>query len=60
VSLEGRPWVHGRSHIELGKLALKAGQTAAARQHFQAAIPLCASDNDQASADEARRLLRRP
>jgi tetratricopeptide (TPR) repeat protein len=60
VLLEGRPWVHGRSHIELGKLALKAGHTAEARQHFQAAIPLCASDNDQAWADEARRLLRRP
>jgi tetratricopeptide (TPR) repeat protein len=60
VSLEGRPWVHGRAHVELGKLALKAGRTAEARQHFQAAIPLCGSDNDQTWADEARRLLPRP
>lgn len=57
VSLEGRPWVHGRAHIELGKLAQKAGRTAEARQHFQAAIPLCLSDNDQIWAEEARRLL---
>lgn len=57
VSLEGRSWVHGRAHIELGKLALKAGRTAEARQHFQAAIPLCAGDNDQIWADEAHRLL---
>ncbi len=59
VSLEGRPWVHGRSHIELGKLAMKAGRAAEARQHFEAAIPLCTSDNDQVWADQARRLLAR-
>jgi tetratricopeptide (TPR) repeat protein len=59
VSLEGRAWVHGRSHIELGKLAAKAGRAAEARQHFQAAIPLCASDNDEFWADEARRLSAR-
>jgi tetratricopeptide (TPR) repeat protein len=57
VSLEGRPWVHGRSQIELGKLAAKAGRAAEARQHYAAAIPLCASDNDQIWADEARRLM---
>ncbi len=60
VSLEGRLWVHGRAHIELGKLAQKAGHKADARQHFQAAIPLCLSDNDQVWADEARRLLDGP
>jgi tetratricopeptide (TPR) repeat protein len=58
VSLEGRNWVHGRAHIELGRLAQQAGRQADAQQHFQAAIPLCESDNDQASADEARRLLK--
>jgi tetratricopeptide (TPR) repeat protein len=59
VSLEGRSWVHGRSQIELGKIAAKAGRAAEARQHFAAAIPLCASDNDQVWADEARRLMNR-
>jgi tetratricopeptide (TPR) repeat protein len=58
VSLEGRSWVHGRAHIELGRLAQKAGQKAEAQKHFRAAIPLCEGDNDQAAADEARRLLK--
>ncbi len=57
IANEGRKWVHGRAHVELGKLALKAGNRAAAREEFQAAIPLCESDNDQAWADEARRLM---
>jgi len=58
VSSEGRPWVLGRSHFELGKLALKAGRTADARRELQAAAVLCDGDNDGATADEARRLLK--
>ena len=58
VSLEGRPWVHGRAHLELGKLLLKAGNRGDARQAFQTAATLCDSDNDGATADEARRLMR--
>ena len=54
---EGRKWVHGRAHVELGKLALKAGDRAAAREEFRAAIPLCESDNDEAWAEEAKRLM---
>jgi len=57
IAKEGRRWVHGRAHVELGKLALKAGNRAAAREEFRAAIPLCESDNDQAWADEAKRLM---
>lgn len=57
VSSEGRPWVYGRSHIELGRLARTAGDHAAARRHWQTAIRLCEGDNDPASADEARQLL---
>lgn len=57
IAGEGRKWVHGRAHVELGKLALKAGNRSAAREEFRAAIPLCESDNDQAWADEARRLM---
>ena len=57
IAGEGRKWVHGRAHVELGKLALKAGNRTAAREEFRAAIPLCESDNDQAWADEARRLM---
>jgi tetratricopeptide (TPR) repeat protein len=55
---EGRTWVFGRSHFELGKLALKAGRTADARKELQSAATLCDADNDGATADEARRLLK--
>jgi tetratricopeptide (TPR) repeat protein len=57
LGVEGRKWVYGRTHVELGKLALKGGDRATARGEFQTAIPLCEADNDQATADEARRLL---
>jgi tetratricopeptide (TPR) repeat protein len=58
LGLEGRKWVHGRSHLELGKLALKTGNKAAAAEEFRSAIALGDSDNDPATADEARRLLK--
>src|SRR6266571_3884554 len=48
VSLEGRKWVHGRSHLELGKLALKTGNRASANEEFHLAITLSESDNDAA------------
>jgi tetratricopeptide (TPR) repeat protein len=55
---EGRNWVHGRAHLELGKLALKAGNRPAAKAELQSAIALGESDNDPATADEARRLAK--
>ena len=58
IGLEGRKWVHGRAHLELGKLALKAGKRPAAGPNICEAARLCDSDNDQLSADEARQLLR--
>jgi len=58
VDTPGRSWVHGRSHLELGKLALKASNRASAVEHFQMAARLCESDNDKATAEEARKLLR--
>ena len=57
LAIEGRKWVHARSRLELGKLALKAGDKAAAAAEFRAAIPLADGDNDPLTADEARRLL---
>ena len=57
VSLEGRKWVHGRAHLELGKLMMQAGNPEGARREFQAATALCDADNDSAAVDEARRLL---
>lgn len=58
LRLEGRKWVHGRTHLELGKLALKTGNKAAAAEELRSAIALGDSDNDPATADEARRLLK--
>ena len=58
LAVEGRKWVHARSHLELGKLALKAGNKAAAATEFRAAIPLADSDNDPLTSDEAKRLLK--
>ena len=58
LSFEGRKWVHGRAHFELGTLLMQAGNRAAARGEFQTAAVLCDADNDRATAEEARRLLK--
>jgi tetratricopeptide (TPR) repeat protein len=58
LAAEGRKWVHARTHLELGKLALKAGNKPAAAVEFRAAIPLADSDNDPLTSDEARSLLK--
>ena len=58
IRLVGRKWVYARAHLELGKVALKAGNRAAARQELQAAVTLGESDNDPLTADEARRLMK--
>jgi hypothetical protein len=57
ISLEGRPWVHGRAHLELGRLLL-ASNRVEAREHLQAAAKLGDSDRDAASAARARELLK--
>jgi tetratricopeptide (TPR) repeat protein len=58
VSLNGRNWVSGRARLELGKLALKAGNVNEANAEFRAAITLCDADNDVLFATEARRLMK--
>lgn len=59
LSTDGRDWVHGRTHLELGKLALEAGRRDEARQALQRAAVLCDRDQDGYTADEARRLMKR-
>jgi tetratricopeptide (TPR) repeat protein len=54
----GRNWVYARSHLELGKLALKAGHKDAALIELRAAATLGDGDNDPVTADEARRLMK--
>jgi tetratricopeptide (TPR) repeat protein len=57
LAVEGRTWVYGRTHLELGKLALRANDRGTARSELREAIKLCDTDNDAGTADEARRLL---
>jgi tetratricopeptide (TPR) repeat protein len=59
LNRDARPWVHARTHLELGKLAQKGGRTADARKAWQSTISLCEREQDEATADEARRLLKR-
>jgi tetratricopeptide (TPR) repeat protein len=54
----GRNWVYARAHLELGKLALKAGHKDAALVELRSAATLGDSDNDPLTADEARRLMK--
>jgi hypothetical protein len=58
VSLEGRMWVRGRARLELGRLALRAGDRPGASTELRAAVELCESDNDEIFAAEARRLMK--
>jgi len=58
LAVEARKWVYARSHLELGKLALKAGNRTAARQELQQAAELGDADNDPGTAAEARRLMK--
>jgi tetratricopeptide (TPR) repeat protein len=58
LSSDGRQWVHGRAHFELGKLALGRGDRDGGIRELRAAISLCEADGDGTTADEARRLIR--
>ena len=57
LALEGRKWVHGRAEYELGRMALNAGNRAAANTHLAAAVQLCGADNDPQTVEAARRLM---
>ena len=58
LSSEGRQWVYGRAHFELGKLSIKAGNRSAANNELRQAVTLCTADRDVATADEAQRLIK--
>ncbi len=58
LTVQGRKWVYGRSHFELGKLALKRADKTTARSEFQQAIALCDADNDATAVTEAKQAMR--
>jgi tetratricopeptide (TPR) repeat protein len=58
LRLAGRNWVYARARLELGKLALKAGNNDAAAAELRAAATLGDTDNDPLTSSEARRLMK--
>jgi tetratricopeptide (TPR) repeat protein len=58
IAVEAREWVKGRSHLELGKIAILAGNRTLANEELRTAVKLCDGDNDPAFAEEARRLIK--
>ena len=57
LTLESRPWVAGRAHAELGKIADLRQDRAAARAQFQQAVTIADANNDPIGAAAARRWL---
>ena len=58
LAAEGRDWVHGRCHLELGKLADVSGERTAAVAEYRRAAALCGKDRDPVGREEAERLLK--
>jgi tetratricopeptide (TPR) repeat protein len=54
---EGRDWVRGRVHAELGKLADLAGDRPRARVEYRMAVSVGEKDGDPAGVDAARQFL---
>jgi tetratricopeptide (TPR) repeat protein len=59
LTREARDWVRGRSHAELGQLALKSGDREQARREYRLAIELAERGNDPAGRADADTLLQR-
>ena len=51
-----RDWVRGRTHVALGKIALRAGDTKTAYAELEAAVQYGRRAGDQAVVEEAKRL----
>ena len=58
TSADAQPWVGGRARVELGRLALKRGDRAAAAAHARQAEALCQRGNDPECVGDAQKLLR--
>ena len=51
-----RAWVRGRTHVALGKIALRAGDTKTAYAELDAAVKYGRRAGDQAVVEEVKRL----
>lgn len=59
LQASGLEWVHGRAHLELGKLAWRSGDAGQARTELQSASRLCEAADDALCVSEIRTVLRR-
>ena len=57
LAAEGRDWVRGRAHQELGKLADLARDRAGAIAEYRLAVGLCQADHDPDGVKQAKRLM---
>jgi tetratricopeptide (TPR) repeat protein len=57
---EARDWIHGRAHLELGKLADLEGNRAVAIVQYDRAIAACTAGSDRVGLAQARALKRKP
>jgi len=57
LSIDARQWVHGRAHLELGRIAVGDRQPGAAVRELRAAQSACHADHDSDCADGATKLL---
>jgi tetratricopeptide (TPR) repeat protein len=57
LAVEGRQWVRGRVHLELGRIALKQRQSSAAIQELHAAQTDCRAEQDSDCVADTRKLL---
>jgi tetratricopeptide (TPR) repeat protein len=55
---DAQAWVGGRARVELGRLALKRGDRAAAAADAREADALCQQGNDPECVEDAKKLLR--
>lgn len=55
---ESPVWVQGRAHLELGRLALREGNGAAARTEVARAIDACEKDSDPICVEQSKRLVK--
>jgi tetratricopeptide (TPR) repeat protein len=57
LAVDARQWVHGRAHLELGRIAITQRQSDTAVRELRAARADCRTDHDSDCADGATKLL---
>jgi hypothetical protein len=53
---EAAPWVRGRAHLEMARLAAQQGDNGAAQQAAAQAVAICRQGGDPICVEEARKI----